>query len=97
MLSIDGDTVLEDEGACDDGSDLEPQQHQASQRRQQHKKSPGKGKRAEHGKNANKKKEHLPSAITQNLDDIPVESYRIIQDEEGIITDYLMAVYALVQ
>ncbi|KAI1288782.1 hypothetical protein F5Y03DRAFT_401570 [Xylaria venustula] len=41
--------------------------------------------------------EHLLSAITQNLDDIPVESYRIIQDEEGIITDYLMAVYALVQ
>ncbi|KAI1428087.1 hypothetical protein F5Y12DRAFT_73515 [Xylaria sp. FL1777] len=98
-LSIDGDTAREDEGACDDGSDLESQQHQASQRRQQQqKKSSGKGKKAKRGKNANKKrKRHLPAAKTQSLDDVPVESYRIIQDEEGIITDYLMAVYALVK
>ncbi|KAI1349493.1 hypothetical protein F5Y01DRAFT_185579 [Xylaria sp. FL0043] len=103
VLSIDGDTVLEDEGTCDDGSNSEPQQHQASQRRQQQqqqqkkKKSSGKGKKAKHGKNANKKKQRLPAAKTQSLDDVPVESYRIIQDEEGITTDYLMAVYALVE
>ncbi|KAI1162817.1 hypothetical protein F5B18DRAFT_622278 [Nemania serpens] len=98
-LSIDGDVVPEDEGAGDDGSDLEPQQSQASQRRQQQKKSSGKGKKGKQGKNANKKKkkQHLPAAKTQSLDDVPVESYRIIQDEEGITTDYLMAVYALVQ
>jgi hypothetical protein len=30
------------------------------------------------------------------LDDVPLESYRIIQDEDGIITDYLMAVHGLV-
>ncbi|KAI0100618.1 hypothetical protein GGR51DRAFT_531879 [Nemania sp. FL0031] len=97
VLSIDGETVLEDEAACDDGSDLETQQHQASQRRQQQKKSSGKGKKAKHGKNANKKKQRLPAAKTQSLDDVPVESYRIIQDEEGMMTDYLMAVYALVK
>ncbi|KAL7621943.1 hypothetical protein AAE478_007443 [Parahypoxylon ruwenzoriense] len=97
VLSLDGDTVLEDEGASNDGTDLEPQQHQAAQRRQQ-KKSSGKGKKGKHGKNANKKKkQNPPAAKTQSLDDVPVESYRIIQDEEGIITDYLMAVYALVQ
>ncbi|KAI1186813.1 hypothetical protein F5B17DRAFT_345416 [Nemania serpens] len=98
-LSIDGDTVQQDEGPSDDESDPEPQQHQSSQRRQQQKKSSGKGKKGKHGKNANKKKkkQHLPAAKTQSLDDVPVESYRIIQDEQGIITDYLMAVYALVQ
>ncbi|KAI0966820.1 hypothetical protein F4678DRAFT_267352 [Xylaria arbuscula] len=98
-LSIDGDTVPEDEGTCDDGSDQEPQQHQAPRRRQQQKKkkkSSGKGKKTKRGKNANKK-QHLPVVETQSLDDIPVESYRIIQDEEGIVTDYLMAVYSLVQ
>ncbi|KAJ2996581.1 hypothetical protein NUW58_g928 [Xylaria curta] len=98
-LSIDGDTVLEDGGTGDDRSDIESQQHQASQRRQQQKKSSGKGKKAKHGKNANKKKkkQHPPAAKMQSLDDVPVESYRIIQDEEGIVTDYLMAVYALVR
>ena len=30
------------------------------------------------------------------MDDVPLESYRIIQDKDGIITDYLMAVYALI-
>ncbi|KAI1112357.1 hypothetical protein F5Y14DRAFT_442694 [Nemania sp. NC0429] len=98
ILSIDSNTVPEDEGAGEDGSDIEPQQSQSSQKRQQ--KSSGKGKKAKHGKNANKKnkkKQQPPAAKTQILDDVPVESYRIIQDEEGITTDYLMAVYALIQ
>ncbi|KAI2638278.1 hypothetical protein GGS21DRAFT_510517 [Xylaria nigripes] len=100
VLSIDEDAAPEDEGAGDDESDLETQQNQASQRRQQQKKkkSSGKGKKAKNGKKANKKKQqHLPAANTQSLDDIPVERYRIIQDGEGFITDYLMAVYALIQ
>ncbi|GAP86992.1 hypothetical protein SAMD00023353_2401490 [Rosellinia necatrix] len=98
-LSIGGDTAPEDADACDDESDPASQQHpaSASQGRQQRKKSSGKGKKAKHGKKANKKKQQPPAARAQSLDDVPVESYRIIQDEEGIVTDYLMAVYALVQ
>ncbi|KAI1434363.1 hypothetical protein GGR50DRAFT_687666 [Xylaria sp. CBS 124048] len=95
-LSIEGDTVLPDEAAGDNGSDVEPQPSQSSQKRQQ-KKSSGKGKKAKHGKNAKKKKQPPPTAKTQSIDEVPVESYRIIQDEEGIMTDYLMAVYALIQ
>ncbi|KAI1821615.1 hypothetical protein F4861DRAFT_518110 [Xylaria intraflava] len=98
VLSVDGATLPEDDGAADDGSEPEPQQQQASQgRQQQKKKSSGKGKKAKHGKKAHKKKQPSPAAKTQSLDDVPVESYRIIQDEEGILTDYLMAVYALVR
>ncbi|KAI1193100.1 hypothetical protein F5X97DRAFT_315343 [Nemania serpens] len=99
ILAIDGDTAQEDEGASDDGSDLEPQRPQASQRRQKQKKSSGKGKKGKNGKNANKKKkkQHLPSTETQSIDDVPVESYRVIQDEEWAVTDYMVAVYALVQ
>ncbi|KAK5633104.1 hypothetical protein RRF57_008818 [Xylaria bambusicola] len=104
-LRVDGDTVLGDQGTSDDGSDLESKQHHASQRRQQQKKSSGKGKKARSGKKANKKKnkttmkttQHQSTAASQSLNDVPIESYRIIQDEEGIMTDYLMAVYALVK
>ncbi|KAI0506199.1 hypothetical protein F5B22DRAFT_470697 [Xylaria bambusicola] len=104
-LRVDEDTVLGDQGTSDDGSDLEHQQHHASQRRQQQKKSSGKGKKTQSGKNANKKKrktrtkttQQQSTAASQSLDDVPIESYRIIQDKEGIMTDYLMAVYALVK
>jgi hypothetical protein len=57
---------------------------------------PGKGKKGKKGKRP--KKQQLPASSKEpHLDNLPLESYRIIQDTEGIITDYLMAVYALVQ
>ncbi|KAI0863800.1 hypothetical protein F4860DRAFT_50384 [Xylaria cubensis] len=99
VLRIDGDTALPNKATSDDESDLELQQDQASQRRpQQKKKSSGKGKKGK-GKNSNKKKKKQDheTAATETLNDIPVESYRIIQDEDGVITDYLIAVYVLVK
>ncbi|KAI0436552.1 hypothetical protein F4803DRAFT_541846 [Xylaria telfairii] len=99
VLRIDGDTVLPNKATSDDESDLEPQQGQPSQRRQQQKKSSGKGKKGK-GRNSNKKKKKKQdheTAATETLNDIPVESYRIIQDEDGAVTDYLIAVYVLVK
>ncbi|KAI1769818.1 hypothetical protein F4818DRAFT_314205 [Hypoxylon cercidicola] len=94
-LHLDGDATpdQDDEGASGDGSDPEPQQKQARQRPRS-KKSTGKGKKRKSGKSVRKGKQQQPTA---SLDDVPMESYRIIQDEEGIVTDYLMAVYALAQ
>jgi hypothetical protein len=55
--------------------------------------STAKGKKGKRGNKAKGKK----SAVKQaSFDDIPLESYRIIEDESGLITDYLMAVYSLV-
>ncbi|KAI4865144.1 hypothetical protein F4820DRAFT_309220 [Hypoxylon rubiginosum] len=98
-LNLDEGATLdeEDDGVNDDESNLESQQNQARQRPRP-KKSTGKGKKRKSGKSIKKKgKQQQPTAKTPSLDEVPVESYRIIQDEEGIITDYLMAVYALVQ
>ncbi|KAK4442597.1 hypothetical protein QBC34DRAFT_225015 [Podospora aff. communis PSN243] len=55
---------------------------------------PGKGKKGKRGK---KKQQKVPEPVKESLDDVPLESYRIIQDEEGIVTDYLMAVFDLVR
>lgn len=55
---------------------------------------PGKGKKGKRGK---KKQQKATQPAKESLDDVPLESYRIIQDEEGIITDYLMAVFDLVR
>ncbi|KAI5919301.1 hypothetical protein F4810DRAFT_512283 [Camillea tinctor] len=60
-------------------------------RRQQ--KSSGKGKKAKKGKS--KKKQKAAASKQLRLDQVPLESYRIIESEDGIMTDYLMAVYAL--
>ncbi|KFY30434.1 hypothetical protein V493_01928 [Pseudogymnoascus sp. VKM F-4281 (FW-2241)] len=48
-----------------------------------------KGKRGKKGKGKPK-----PGAKEANLDEVPLESYRIIEDEDGLVTDYLIAVYS---
>lgn len=53
------------------------------------KQGPGKRKKGKKGKAKPKTPAKEP-----DLDEVPLESYRIIEDEDGIITDYLMAVYA---
>lgn len=58
------------------------------------KKSTAKGKK---GKRRKKAKGKTPAVKEANFDGIPLESYRIIEDENGLITDYLMAVYSLVK
>lgn len=93
-LSLDDDD--EEDGESD--SDGEGYQEQAAPKRRQQRR-PGKGKKSKGGKAGKKKKAtrgpQPPKATT--MDDIPVDSYRIMQDEEGDITDYLIAVYALFQ
>ncbi|EHK48622.1 hypothetical protein TRIATDRAFT_10801, partial [Trichoderma atroviride IMI 206040] len=55
---------------------------------------PGRGKKKKGGKRAKKSKQAAkPEPAT--LDQVPLESYRIIEDSDGIVTDYLLAVYAL--
>jgi len=62
------------------------------------KKSAGKGKKGKRGKYGKKAKSKKPATIEVSLDDIPLESYRIIDSEDGgLITDYLIAVYSLVE
>ena len=56
--------------------------------------STAKGKK---GKRRKKAKGKTPTVKEANFNDIPLESYRIIEDENGLITDYLMAVYSLVK
>ncbi|KAM7212492.1 hypothetical protein V8F06_012114 [Rhypophila decipiens] len=53
---------------------------------------PGKGKKGKQAKKTKKSAE--PEAEVEPL---PLESYRIIQDPEGDMTDYLMAVYEMMQ
>ncbi|KAK5993725.1 E2 ubiquitin-conjugating enzyme 7 [Cladobotryum mycophilum] len=61
------------------------------QRRQ--KRTPkGKGKKGK-GKKTKQKRQ----TKEQNIDDVPLESYRIIEGEKGIMTEYLMSVIALTQ
>lgn len=60
------------------------------------KKKPGnKGKKGKRGKKGKGKAK--PGAKEAKLDEIPLESYRIIEDEDGLVTDYLIAVYSLAQ
>ncbi|TVY87141.1 hypothetical protein LAWI1_G008481 [Lachnellula willkommii] len=59
------------------------------------KKKSGKGKKGKGGKKSKAKKK--PAEKEASIEEIPLESYRIIEDETGIMTDYLMAVYSLVK
>jgi len=68
---------------------------EASIQRRIARRGPGKGNKKK-GKKS-KKKEAPPLAESAKLDSVPLESYRIIDDTEGIVTDYLMAVYSLLE
>ncbi|KAJ5332654.1 uncharacterized protein N7506_006437 [Penicillium brevicompactum] len=55
-------------------------------------------KKTKHGKKGKHPKSEstaADSADASNLKKLPLESYRIIEDESGTPTDYLMAVYSL--
>ncbi|OAA60308.1 hypothetical protein SPI_05432 [Niveomyces insectorum RCEF 264] len=61
---------------------------------------PGKGKKSKKGRRPPKKggaQKTPPVAKAADLEEVPMESYRIIEDEEGVMTEYLMAVYSLAQ
>jgi hypothetical protein len=88
-------------GEVDDANDDEDEEsatEEAPSRPKQTKKKAvgrGKGKKGKRGKKA--KGKAAPAVKELTLDDIALESYRIIEDQDGMMTDYLMAVYALVQ
>ena len=93
-----GDSEEDGESSDDNKPDNKAQAAVHVQNRQRQKKSSsGKGKKGKKGKKAQKKKmSHAALSKRQPLDDIPLESYRIIEDTDGIINEYLMATYSLV-
>ncbi|PTB68295.1 hypothetical protein BBK36DRAFT_1115287 [Trichoderma citrinoviride] len=76
----------------DEESDEEPRPAAGGQQRRQAR--PGRGKKKKKGGKRAKKSKQAPKPA-QTLDEVPLESYRIIEDVDGTVTDYLLAVYAL--
>jgi hypothetical protein len=74
----------------DDGVVSEDDAHPKPAKQQ--KKKTGKGKR---GKKP-KRKQALESTAQSSLTDVPIESYRIIEDDR-LVTEYLLAVYAVAE
>jgi hypothetical protein len=83
-LRGDKDNGAEDASSADDTS--------APRARPQQKK---KGKRGKRGKKMKQKSAPEPTD-KPSLGDIPIESYRISEDKDGLVSEYLMAVYAVV-
>ncbi|KAI1323447.1 hypothetical protein F5Y16DRAFT_425185 [Xylariaceae sp. FL0255] len=86
-LQEDDESSANEDGSDQDaGSVIKPQ-------KPSQKKAKGKGKK----NRRNKKPKKRPSSTAKDsgLEDIPIESYRIIEDDGGLGTDYLIAVYSL--
>lgn len=77
----------------DEESDVEPRPAAAEHQRRQTR--PARGKKKKKGGKRSKKSKQAAKPAPLTLDQIPLESYRIIEDADGIVTDYLLAVYAL--
>jgi hypothetical protein len=58
-------------------------------------KKTGKGKKGKRGKKSKPKPGARPTA-EPSMADIPVESYRIIEDKDGLVSEYLVAVYSVI-
>jgi hypothetical protein len=56
----------------------------------------GKSKKGKRGKKS-KQKSTSGTVSEPSLANVPVESYRIIEDKDGLVTEYLIAVYAVVR
>lgn len=83
------------EGENEDEDDSEAGGAQTTQTRARKQPRPGKGKKGKRGKKAKSKgATSIPTEAA--MADIPIESYRIIEDGEGLVTDYLMAVHAVI-
>jgi hypothetical protein len=79
-----------DDDDVSSGDDTQPAQPRPQ------KKKTGKGKKGKRGRKS-KQKPTSKSDAEQPLADVPVESYRIIEDTDGLVSEYLMAVYAVVR
>ncbi|KAJ3539184.1 hypothetical protein NM208_g5593 [Fusarium decemcellulare] len=84
---------VQDEGFSDeDDDDDQPQARKASRRSAKGKK----GKKSK--KNKKQKKTKNPATVKEgDSDEIPIESIKIIEDEDFSISDYLIAVYSAVK
>ncbi|KAI7335406.1 hypothetical protein KC315_g3274 [Hortaea werneckii] len=87
---VDGDDGYEDDDALH--AHIPPAKQQSRSR----KKKCAKGKKGKRSQEPTAKATSGPAA-TPPLSDLPIESYRIIEDQDGLVSDYLMAVYAVVQ
>jgi hypothetical protein len=94
-LSLGKASGVEGEDDDDDDDGSEAGSGQTTQMRPRKQPRPGKGKKGKRGKKA-KSKAAASIPTEAALADIPVESYRIIEDKDGLVSDYLMAVYAVV-
>ncbi|KAI0105575.1 hypothetical protein F4776DRAFT_471374 [Hypoxylon sp. NC0597] len=75
-----------DQDENDEESDQETRAVNSTQRRQPR---PGRGKKGKKGKKSKKKQKPA------TLDEVPLESYHIVEADNGTMTNYLMAVHAL--
>ncbi|KAI7462105.1 hypothetical protein D0860_02755 [Hortaea werneckii] len=89
---------VEDEEDDDDDDDDASHVHSAPAKQQSkpRKKKSAKGKKGKRGKKPKPRSTSGPAAAPP-LSDLPIESYRIIEDPDGLVSDYLMAIYAVVQ
>ncbi|KAI7101615.1 hypothetical protein KC340_g14431 [Hortaea werneckii] len=87
---VDGDDGYEDDDALH--AHIPPAKQQSRPR----KKKCAKGKKGKRSQKPTAKATSGPAAAPP-LSDLPIESYRIIEDQDGLVSDYLMAVYAVVQ
>ncbi|WEW56191.1 hypothetical protein PRK78_001628 [Emydomyces testavorans] len=91
-LRLDGEEVDEDDEVNAEEETKGPSIPAAPARRK--KKPTRRGKKGKRGRKPKGKPESADSAA--RLDEVPLEAYRIIEDESGLVTDYLMAVYSLI-
>lgn len=85
---------LDIDGEQDDSDGEDPASSAQAEPNKQGRKT-GKAKKAKGKKKT--KKQHKAAHNGPDLKDVPLESYRIIEDESGTVTGYLMASHALVQ
>ncbi|KAH7394764.1 hypothetical protein BKA66DRAFT_509561 [Pyrenochaeta sp. MPI-SDFR-AT-0127] len=83
-------------GDSDDSDETDVPSDTGSTPRAKAQRKNAKGKRKK-GKRAKKsKKKLLPKATPEaSLAEVPIESYRIIEDSDGLVSEYLLAVYAV--
>ncbi|KAK6222923.1 hypothetical protein LQW54_000734 [Pestalotiopsis sp. IQ-011] len=94
-LGTAGDAAHDDDEVVSDASDS-PDVVVAAKKAQTKSSGKGKGKKGKRGKKL-KQEQAKAAAKEPGIADVPIESYRIIEDQEGIVTDYLMATYALAE
>lgn len=86
---------LEVNGGQDESSEKDPVSSAQAAPKQQQRRKTGKSKKMKGKKKMKKQQKSAPNG--PDLEDVPLKDYRIIEDESGTATEYLMAVYALVK